>query len=109
MKAWAISKGVPAEAVLIENEAGNTYENVKFTNAILGRNGWRSILVVSSPYHMRRVSLVYGKIKDNLKVVYTPIPESRFYSHGTGASLEQIRAIIHEYLGILYYWWKGYI
>lgn len=109
MKAWAISKGVPAEAVIIENEAGNTYENVKFTNAILERNGWRSILVVSSPYHMRRVSLVYGKIGGNLKVAYAPIPESRFYSHGAGASSEQIRAIIHEYLGIVYYWWKGYI
>lgn len=109
MKAWAISKGVPAEAVTIENEAGNTYENVKFTNAILERNVWRSILVVSSPYHMRRVSLVYGKSGGDLKVAYTPIPESRFYSHGAGASSEQIRAIIHEYLGILYYWWKGYI
>lgn len=109
MKAWAISKGVPTEAILIENEAGNTYENVKFTNAILGRNGWRSILVVSSPYHMRRVSLVYSKIGGDLKVAYTPIPESRFYSHGTGASLEQTRALAHEYLGILYYWWRGYI
>ena len=109
MKAWAISKGVPAEEVLIENEAGNTYENVKFTNAILERNGWRSVLVISSPYHMRRVFFVYNKIGRGMEVHYTPVPYSRFYAHGKGMSFSQINGIMHEYLGILYYWWKGYI
>lgn len=109
MKALAISMGVSPDAILLENQAGNTYENVKYTKMILDKEGWKSILLISSPYHMRRVSLVYNKIGGGLKVAYTPIPESRFYSHGTTASLEQTRAIIHEYLGILYYWWIGYV
>lgn len=109
MKALAISMGVAPDAVLLENQAGNTYENVKYTKMILDKEGWTSILLISSPYHMRRVSLVYNKAGGGLKVAYTPIPESRFYRHATTASLEQTRAIIHEYLGILYYWWRGYI
>ena len=32
----------------------NTYENVINSNALLEQQGWRRILLVSSPYHMRR-------------------------------------------------------
>lgn len=119
MKALAVSLGVPEEAIILENKAGNTYENVKYTKEILAERGWDEVLLVSSPYHMRRVSLVVRKIAKEIKVAYTPIPRSSFYVHRTsniykGGSWRQIkpgqiRGILHEYLGILYYWWKGYI
>lgn len=119
MKALAISLGVPEGAIILENKAKNTYENVKFTTGILNNKGWNKILLVSSIYHMRRVSLVFNKIAKDTEVVYAPITNSLFYSHprrdGYGrlilrqVNLQQIRGIFHEYIGIIYYWLRGYI
>ena len=118
MRALAISLGLPKEAIILEDRARNTYENVKFINRILEDRGWNNILLVSSPYHMKRVSLVFKKIAPDVKITYTPILKSRFYIHARDInikgswkqiSLSQIKGILHEYLGILYYWFKGYI
>jgi uncharacterized SAM-binding protein YcdF (DUF218 family) len=109
MKAFAVSLGVPADAVILEEKAANTFENVKFVTWILNQNRWRSVLLVSSPYHMRRASLTFRRVAPEISVIHVPVPASRFYKHGPGASHSQVRAILHEYLGILYYWWKDWI
>ncbi|MDD4910357.1 MAG: ElyC/SanA/YdcF family protein [Candidatus Omnitrophica bacterium] len=109
MMLFALSEGVPRDDITLDKNGNNTYENVKFTAEILDRQGWDSILLVSSPYNMARASLVYRKIAAGIKVSYTPVPNPQFYNRRSGSRLEQIKAILHEYLGILYYWWKGYI
>ena len=119
MKALAVSLGVPENAIILEDRASGTYENVKFTEEILSKNGWEEILLVSSPYHMRRVALVFNKIAKNIKAKYVPIKNSFYYSHPNEDKfgkkfikwirLYQIKGILHEYLGILYYRWKGWI
>ncbi len=119
MKALAVSLGIPEESIALDDKAKNTYENVKFTKEILNKNNWNKILLISSPYHMRRALLVFNKIAKNIKVSYLPITNSLFYAHpnrdreGRGIwkqiNLAQIKAMIHEYLAILYYWHKGWI
>lgn len=119
MKILAVSLGVPSDAVIIEDRATKTYDNVRFTKDILDVNKWNKILLVSSPYHMRRVSLVFMKNAKNIKVIYAPILNSLFYAPVNSGkhnkirmekiTLQQIKGIAHEYLGILYYWIKGWI
>ncbi len=109
MKELAAALGVPAEAILLETEAANTYENVVFVDRILDEQGWRSILLVSSPYHMRRALLTWRKAAPEVTVIPTPVPKSQFYAHRLGASLEQIRGILHEYAALLLYLWRGWI
>ena len=109
MKAIAVSNGVPADAILLEEQAANTHQNVTFTRQLLDQHQWRRILLVSSPYHMRRAVWTWHKLAPAIEVVPTPVPESQFYSHTRGASLEQIRGIIHEYAALASYWWKGWV
>jgi uncharacterized SAM-binding protein YcdF (DUF218 family) len=115
MKALAVSLGVPESAIILENRASNTYENAICIKEISDNARWKSILLLSSPYHMLRVSKVFRKVASDVSVAYTPIPNSSFYRHAqTGLftkkiSLRQINGIIHEYIGILYYWRKGWI
>lgn len=109
MRALAVSLGVAPEAILLENQAGNTAENVQFTHQILQANRWTRILLVSAPYHMRRADLVWRKQAPDIHVVNTPIPLSRFYGDGTAVQWHHVQAILHEYLGMLYYWWRGYL
>ena len=109
MKILAVSLGVPEEAIILEKKAGSTYENVVFVREILDRHDWRSILLISSPYHMRRALLTWQKVAPRITVIARPVPQSQFYSHSLGANLEQIRGILWEYLAIVLYWWKGWI
>jgi len=109
MKLVAMSLGVPAEAIILEQQASSAQQNVRYVTAILRQRGWDSTLVVSSPYNIRRVSLVFNKWGKGLDVTYTPVPSPQFYDPIKGNRREQIRAFLHEYAGILYYWMKGYI
>ena len=109
MKTLAVDNGVPADAILLEEQARNTYENVELTRRMLDQNGWKRVLLVSSPYHMRRAVLTWHKVAPGITVVPTPVPQSQFYTHGRGASLEQIRGILHEYAALAAYWWRGWI
>ena len=105
---------MPKDAIILDDRAKNTYENVKFTKEILEKHGWSSVLLVSSPYHMLRNQLVFNKIARDAKVIYAPIQNSLFYAHperdemvkefGKRINTRQIKGIIHEYLGIIYYW-----
>ena len=109
MKAVAVANGVPADAILLEEAASNTRENVLFTRRILDERGWSRVLLVSSPYHMRRALLTWRKLAPDVDVVATPVPESQFYAHRRGATLEQIRGLLHEVAAIVQYWWRGWI
>ena len=109
MKAVAVDNGVPAEAILLEERAKNTFENVTHSGQIVREQGWRRILLVSSPYHMRRAVATWHKLLPEIEVVPTPVPQSQFYIHEWGASLEQIRGILHEYAALADYWRRGWI
>ena len=115
MKVLAVSSGVPENAIILETRASNTYNSALFVKEILNREHWNKIILLSSPYHMLRVSKVFTKLDGGIHVSYAPIPKSSFYAHDNRGlfrkkiSLQQIKGIIHEYLGIAYYWWKGWI
>ncbi|MQG59567.1 MAG: glycosyltransferase, partial [SAR202 cluster bacterium] len=109
MRDLAISQGVPPGAILLESEAANTYAHVTRVRAILDRHGWRRALLVSSPYHMRRAMLTWRRVAPEIEIIPTPVPQSQFYTHARGASLQQLRGLLHEVAAIVVYWWRGWI
>jgi len=109
MRSLAVQQGVPAGAILLEQRATDTHQNVVFTRDLLRERGWRSVILVSSPYHMRRALLAWRKEAPEVRVIPTPPPRSQFYDHARGASLEQLRGIAHEYLAIAWYWLRGWV
>jgi uncharacterized SAM-binding protein YcdF (DUF218 family) len=78
-------------------------------NEILRREGWRRVLLVSSPYHMRRALLTWRAVAPDIEVFPSPVPESQFYAHERGASLSQIGGIVWEYAALGYYWYRGWL
>ncbi|MFH1858577.1 MAG: ElyC/SanA/YdcF family protein [Candidatus Omnitrophota bacterium] len=109
MKLIARSSGVPEEAIFLETRSSSTYENVRFVKEILDREGWRSVLLVSAPYHMRRVSWVFRKAAPNVTVHYLPVKKNSFFKKEIPVHLKQMQALIHEVVGVFYYWLKGYV
>jgi uncharacterized SAM-binding protein YcdF (DUF218 family) len=61
-KTKAMSEGVPEQAIILDPWAQNTYQNAVNSKALMERYGFRSAIVVSSDYHMRRVSLIFARV-----------------------------------------------
>jgi len=75
---YAIEHGVPAEAIMIDTEATNTEQNLKFSRTLLEQAGVevRSVLLMSRPYQQRRAFATCRKLWPEVKVLcYSrPIP-----------------------------------
>jgi uncharacterized SAM-binding protein YcdF (DUF218 family)/glycosyltransferase involved in cell wall biosynthesis len=109
MRALAVTQGVPASNIILETASASTNEYVRAVRKILEQHGWTRILLVSSPYHMRRALMTWNKLAPEVTVVPTPPATSQFYNHGVGASLRQIKGIAHEYVAMAYYRVKGWL
>ncbi|MBV9773357.1 MAG: YdcF family protein, partial [Gemmatimonadetes bacterium] len=63
MAAYARELGLPDDALLLEDEAKDTLGNAYFVRArFLEPNGWSSIRVVTSDFHLSRAAWVFRKI-----------------------------------------------
>jgi uncharacterized SAM-binding protein YcdF (DUF218 family) len=58
MELYAVSQGVPADAILEEDQAHDTIQNIYFSNQIMQQHGWHSAEIVSSPSHLPRTALI---------------------------------------------------
>ena len=61
MKRLAISQGVPTGAVLEDDQAQNTIQNMYYSHQIMTAQNWHSAEVVSSPSHLPRAALILAK------------------------------------------------
>jgi uncharacterized SAM-binding protein YcdF (DUF218 family) len=72
--AFLAARGVPTGAILFDARSGNSWEEAQNTLALMQRQGWRSVLVVSDPPHLRRLSWVWGKVFTGSGLHYRLIP-----------------------------------
>ncbi len=116
MQRVAQSRGVPAADILLEDRAASNYENVVRCLELMKQHHWRSAIVISGRYNMRRTGLLLrrqlreleleGSIgPDSLHLV--PVRENIFFHPREGDRLAQWRAILHEYLAIADYYRRG--
>lgn len=59
MEALAVAWGVPEDAMVLEPRATRTLESAHAVGAIARGAGWRSVIVVSDPFHLRRSMLMF--------------------------------------------------
>ena len=60
MAVLAEANGVPASAVIEEDQARDTIQNIYYADRIMNEHGWHSAEVISSPYHLARTALILG-------------------------------------------------
>ena len=58
MAKLAMSKGVPPNAIIEEDQAQNTIQNIFYSRRIMSSYGWDTAEVVSSPSHLPRTALI---------------------------------------------------
>ncbi len=116
--------GVPPEALVLESQSRNTYENALFTRQLLAETGEERILLVTSATHMpRSVRLFMAQgftvipaaadfqVTDaDWQLLFTPdlgvqmlnwLPEA--------GALHMTTSALKEYVGLLVYGWQGWL
>jgi len=74
MLEFARSQGVPASALLAEGESRNTIQNAFYSYKIMQAHDWTSALIVTSPTHVRRASLIFNHYPLAWRMVAAPWP-----------------------------------
>lgn len=77
-KAYAIEKGVPAEAIFTESNSHITEENLLNAKVIVEENDLHTVLLVSDPLHMKRAMTMAADF--GLKAYSSPTPTTRYQS-----------------------------
>lgn len=80
-KQYALSRGVPEDVILMEEQSKITQENIKYAKEIMKEKELKTSLLVSDPLHMKRAMLIaknYG-----INAVSSPTPSSKYQSWKT--------------------------
>lgn len=99
----AVEMGVPADVIIAESHSESTYQNAIFTKDIMNRHGFKSAIIVSSDYHMRRVKLIFDRVyKDSgIVISYSSADDPLFEPNRWWANNKSIMYIINEYVKLV--------
>lgn len=73
---YAEQKGVPAEAIYMEENSRTTEENLENAEHLMDKHGWDTALIVSDPIHMKR-AMMYARDL-GMKAYSSPTPTSLY-------------------------------
>jgi uncharacterized SAM-binding protein YcdF (DUF218 family) len=68
-----IEQGIPPDAILLEDQSQTTAQNVRYITPLLKERGVRSILLVTSPFHIWRARAMIGDA--GFTVLVSPPPD----------------------------------
>jgi len=105
---WLERGGVPREAILVERRSHRTYESAVEVAGLMREHNWKTLVVVASRLDVPRVRLVFHKVNLNPSFLEVPTfgpPRDLF---GSGY-LSIFYHASYEYLGLVYYWLRGWI
>ncbi|GAA0747121.1 YdcF family protein [Clostridium oceanicum] len=65
MEEYLIKNGVEKNKIITEDKSINTWENIKYCDQIIKSNHFKSVVIVSNKYHLKRINMVCKKMKVN--------------------------------------------
>ena len=90
-------------ALVVERDAPGTAEEAEAIASFAAEQGWRRVLVVTSPYHTRRAGLLFDRqgARHGLDFRLVPSPEDPYEAHGWWRDPRQSRQVRNEILKYL--------
>lgn len=93
---YALARGVPVAATLIETTSASTLENLINAQQIAAAHDLHTFLLVSTPYHMKRAMAIAEDL--GMEAYTSPTRTTRWINQAT-----QSRAYVREVAGYLAY------
>ena len=110
VKEYAADKFDLKEEVIITGPSTvSTYEEaISLKRLIYGKKGIKSVLVISSPYHMRRVKMIFNKVlSDEIDLTFRHVPwEKSDNVKNWWVDEDSSAFVITEYIKLVYYFFK---
>ena len=113
LQEWAVLLGYPPEVIVISDQGLATHERAQAIKQLLGSA--ERIILIDSAMHLTRSAAAFRKAGFTV----TPIPCARYNLSTNGWSLgdfiphvrnfEASSEAVHEYVGLLVYWLRGFI
>lgn len=80
MRIRALGAGVPRDAIMIDELAETTEQNAANTTSLFAKEGFESVILVTSGYHQRRASLEFDKRADGVQILNHPVVNDNDWS-----------------------------
>lgn len=107
MARFAEELGVPAAAVILEQNSRNTFESAVNVSARCRALRIHTVFLVTDAIHMRRASGAFAH--QGVTVLPASADPWNQMWETPGIRMEKFWAAVHEYAGLLYYRWKGWL
>jgi uncharacterized SAM-binding protein YcdF (DUF218 family) len=74
-----VRRGIPADSVVVAVGAYSTWDEANLVREEARRHGWRSITIVTDPYHTRRARATFRRVlhDDGVRVIAYHLPPGR--------------------------------
>jgi uncharacterized SAM-binding protein YcdF (DUF218 family) len=97
--------GVPENQIIVIPRGTSTFEEGEAIKDFMQRNGYRSLIAVSSPYHMRRVRATLSHLFQGTAVAvqYSPAQDDDFDASQWWRHEKSVINVTNEYLKLAYY------
>lgn len=111
MRWQATSLGVPRKDVIIQDKSKSTYEDIFFSHKIIKGMHAKKVILVTSPFHMRRTRAVAKKFigHEGIKVIAYPVQKSNFNPDKWWQRHEDTQYVVWECFALVQYLFKGYL
>jgi uncharacterized SAM-binding protein YcdF (DUF218 family) len=84
MREDAMNQGVaPGDITITERTVSSTYEEARVTLKLLGKNGMKSVIVVTDPFHSRRAQIIFDDVFKTSSINVTVHPVSTDWYHAS--------------------------
>jgi uncharacterized SAM-binding protein YcdF (DUF218 family) len=106
-----VRRGIPRQAVVLANGTQNTHEDALRSRELMQENHWRTALLVTDPYHIRRSLWTFRTAfaGTSLQVWPAPVVGGWFNADHWWQSEQGFISVNDEYLKLVYYVARGYI
>ena len=112
---FLMDMGVPAEALLLDDQSMTTFEHIVYITPMLEERGVDRVLLVTSAIHMRRSEAVFRgtalevmPVATDFSVPSDPVISPRRYFPSV-AGLSESTRVVHEIVGYWFYRLRGQI
>ena len=111
-KETLIEQGVPkeivaqlnAQNVIFENVSENTFENAQLFASYVRQKKWKSVVLITAGYHMRRAQFILEKMVDSEIEIRTETLDSYHFDRNQWhKDAYAVRVTLIEYIKWLYY------
>ena len=103
LAAYLISMGIKSNKLIIpEKLPSSTYEGVKIAYEKIKNIKDEDFIILTSPYHSKRLMLTFRKNFSNLSVLFPKFENYEELNYFYGMPYEEVKVIIYEFLALIH-------